>query len=151
MYETCLWICLIFIFIGCVQVVYWQGGVHNPWERALLVDGCQRYLGDLVIDSLLLELKGAVAKQQRSEAVPFVCLQQRLGSSLVCNSKSLARRHSEIWQPSGCTDAEQQFKNVQEAYTVLSDARKRHQYDSGADLEDDMDFDGFGGGGAYIF
>jgi DnaJ-class molecular chaperone len=51
---------------------------------------------------------------------------------------------------SGCTDAEQQFKNVQEAYTVLSDARKRHQYDSGADLEDDMDFDGFGGGGAYI-
>jgi len=38
-------------------------------------------------------------------------------------------------------EAEAKFKDISEAYSVLSDSQKRQRYDSGADLEG-----GFGGG-----
>jgi DnaJ family protein C protein 7 len=43
--------------------------------------------------------------------------------------------------------AEDMFKDVGEAYSVLSDATKRRQYDQGADLQDIEQGGGFGGGG----
>jgi DnaJ family protein C protein 7 len=45
------------------------------------------------------------------------------------------------------SQAEVKFKDINEAYSVLSDAQKRQRYDSGADLEND--FGGFGGGGGF--
>lgn len=43
------------------------------------------------------------------------------------------------------------FKDVNEAFTVLSDTKKRSQYDQGFDIEDinsgKADMGGFGGGG----
>lgn len=41
------------------------------------------------------------------------------------------------------------FKDIGEAYAVLSDEKKRQQFDSGVDLDGggmDFDGDGFGGG-----
>mmetsp|Transcript_32618 Transcript_32618/g.29486 ORF Transcript_32618/g.29486 Transcript_32618/m.29486 type:complete len:283 (-) Transcript_32618:321-1169(-) len=43
-------------------------------------------------------------------------------------------------------EAEKKFKDISEAYSILSDPQKRARFDSGADLEDEMG--GFGGGGA---
>lgn len=38
------------------------------------------------------------------------------------------------------------FKDIGEAYAVLSDPRKRNRYDQGADIEElDHDHSGFGG------
>lgn len=44
-------------------------------------------------------------------------------------------------------NSEQKFKDINEAYSVLSDAQKRQRYDSGVDLEGDGGFGGFDGGG----
>ena len=44
-------------------------------------------------------------------------------------------------------EAEETFKNISEAYTVLSDPNKKQRYDSGADLEEEHGFGGHGFGG----
>jgi DnaJ-class molecular chaperone len=38
------------------------------------------------------------------------------------------------------------FRDIGEAYAILSDDRKRNRYDQGADLEE-LENDGHGGGG----
>lgn len=42
--------------------------------------------------------------------------------------------------------SEQKFKDINEAYSILSDPQKRQRFDSGVDL-DDNGFGGFGDGG----
>jgi DnaJ family protein C protein 7 len=47
-------------------------------------------------------------------------------------------------------EADKMFKDISEAYTVLSDPKKKNRYDQGADIEDldnDHSGHGFGGGG----
>jgi len=80
--------------------------------------------------------------------------------------KKAYRKAALVWHPdkwSSATDIEKQtaeakFKDITEAYGVLSDAEKRRQWDSGADLDDvgGVDMDDivrmfFGGGGGFTF
>ena len=48
------------------------------------------------------------------------------------------------------SEAEKKFKDIAEAYSVLTDPKKKERFDSGMDI-DGNDMDGFGGGGKYIF
>jgi DnaJ family protein C protein 7 len=47
----------------------------------------------------------------------------------------------------GDPDAENRFKDIQEAHETLIDPQKRERYDSGIDLMDPHEHHGFGGGG----
>lgn len=60
--------------------------------------------------------------------------------------RQLAKKYHPDVNP-GDKDAEQKFKEVQEAYAVLSDADKRRQYDQFGHAA----FDGAGGGGGFDF
>ena len=67
--------------------------------------------------------------------------------------KSAFRRLAKKYHPDICkeADAEEKFKEVQEAYAVLSDPAKRKQYDQFGHAAFDNNGGGFGGAGGFDF
>ena len=47
-------------------------------------------------------------------------------------------------------DEEKKFKEVGEAFTILSDPKKKMRYDNGHDLEDDCGYGGAGEGFVFL-
>lgn len=74
-----------------------------------------------------------------------------------CGEDEIKKAYKKLalkWHPDKNRDSEEQtkiaeakFKDISEAYAVLSDPQKKRRYDAGQDLEDDGGFGGFGGGG----
>ncbi|GMH43235.1 hypothetical protein BSKO_11157 [Bryopsis sp. KO-2023] len=60
--------------------------------------------------------------------------------------RSAAKKHHPDRATGDKKEAEEKFREVAEAYEVLSDENKRQRYDSGEDLEES----GFGGGGDFF-
>ena len=71
--------------------------------------------------------------------------------------KKAYRKQALKWHPDkhqnddeeGKAYADKMFKDIGEAYDVLSDARKRNQYDQGADIDEINQGGGMGGGGFH--
>jgi len=84
-----------------------------------------------------LELK----KSQRKDYYKILGVSKNAGESEIKTAyKKLALKHHPDKNSSAdlkeVAEAEAKFKEINEAYSVLSDPQKREQYDSGADLQD---------------
>ena len=70
----------------------------------------------------------------------------RCESPLYHPSPAVVQCHPDKVPPEEREEAEKRFKDLNEAHEILTDSRKRHRYDSGADMMED-DGGGFRGGG----
>ena len=93
-----------------------------------------------------------VKKSKRKDYYALLGVEKGDGDSIV---KKAYRKQAVVWHPDKHSTkseeeqkiAEAKFKDIGEAYGVLSDAKKRQMYDEGADLEEIEQGGGRGGGG----
>jgi len=116
----------------------------RDYEKVLKIDR-----GNNEYRHLLHEAKLELKKSLRKDYYKILSVDKSVNGEDI---KKAYRKRAMIHHPdrhSGATDTEKEdherkFKDVVEAYTVLSDAKRRRVYDSGEDFEDDDEgIDGF--------
>jgi len=118
------------------------------------------------VDQQIRNAKLEAKKAKRKDYYKILSVEK---TATLPDIKKAYRKAALIWHPDKWSSAseeekktaEAKFKDITEAYGVLSDPEKRRQWDSGADLEDvggvDMDdivrmfFGGGGGGVSFMF
>jgi len=117
---------------------------------AAIVDYEQLCRDDRENAELQKALKAAKLEKKKSLRKDYYAILGVTQSASESEIKKGYRRKALEWHPDKNAErkekAEAMFKDVTEAYEVLSDATKKHRYDSGADLEEEMGH-GHGHGG----
>lgn len=123
-------------------------------EKELYEDAINEFKAAIELDAedsnLRAELQQAELELKKSKRKNYYKI---LGLERTCTEieiKKAYRKQALIYHPDKNPDdpsAQEKFKDVNEAYETLSDAQKRHRYDSGVDLQDPSDM--FGGGGGF--
>ncbi|KAI9473915.1 MAG: hypothetical protein EXX96DRAFT_579850 [Benjaminiella poitrasii] len=125
---------------GCYMETEQYEEAVNDYRKLTEVDGSNREYHNL-LRKAELELK----KAQRKDYYKILGLSK---SATETEIKKAYRKLALQYHPDkndGDAKAEARFKEVGEAYAILSDSEKKARYDSGADLEGGMG--GFPGGG----
>lgn len=132
------------------------GGLENLEQALRVYDQASKLVGDDAqrdIQNHIRQTKLDVKKAKRKDYYKILNVSQSATEAEIKKSyKRMALkfhpdRHAGKSEEQKA-EAEAAFKDVGEAYAVLSDAQKRQRYDSGVDLEDlDSDFGGGGMGG----
>lgn len=118
----------------------------REYEKAASIDPSNRD-----VKRQLRDAKFELKKAQRKDYYKILGVDKNAGESEIKKAyrKMALRYHPDKNQdPDKAEEAEAKFKDVAEAYDVLSDPGKKQRYDSGADLQE-MD-GGFSPGGAGI-
>eukprot|EP01134_Creolimax_fragrantissima_P000388 CFRG0388T1 len=96
------------------------------------------------------QLKNAKFELKKSKRKNYYAILNVEKDATETQIKKAYRKEALKWHPDKNQDnieaADIKFKDVGEAYKILSDPQQRHRYDSGADLEEEG---GFGGGGMH--
>lgn len=102
----------------------------------------------------LRQAKVDLKRSKRKDYYKILCLPKDATEAQI---KKAYRKLALQWHPDkhshsveAARKAEEMFKDVTEAYSVLSDPKKRQRYDMGADLEDLDGPGGFGGEGVDV-
>ncbi|CAH0492879.1 unnamed protein product [Peronospora farinosa] len=132
------------------------GGLENLEQALRVYDQASKLVGDDAqrdIQSNIRQTKLDIKKAKRKDYYKILNVAQNASEAEIKKSyKRMALkfhpdRHAGKSEEQKA-EAEAAFKDVGEAYAVLSDTQKRQRYDSGVDLEDlDSDFGGGGMGG----
>ncbi|CAH0521056.1 unnamed protein product [Peronospora belbahrii] len=132
------------------------GGLENLEQALRVYDQASKLVGDDAqrdIQNNIRQTKLDIKKAKRKDYYKILNVSQTASEAEIKKSYKRMALKFHPDRHAGKSDeqkaeAEAAFKDVGEAYAVLSDAQKRQRYDSGVDLEDlDSDFGGGGMGG----
>ncbi|GMF20949.1 unnamed protein product [Phytophthora fragariaefolia] len=132
------------------------GGLENLEQALRVYDQASKLVGDDAqrdIQNSIRQTKLDIKKAKRKDYYKILNVSQNATEAEIKKSYKRMALKFHPDRHAGKSDeqkaeAEAAFKDVGEAYAVLSDAQKRQRYDSGVDLEDlDSDFGGGGMGG----
>lgn len=114
------------------------------------------YVIDPSVSGLKEKIRHVKAELKKSKRKDYYKIMNIAKDATEEEIKKAYKRQALTWHPdkhsNGTDEAKEKanvmFKDIGEAYAVLSDTRKRHRYDQGADIEDlENEHSGMGGGG----